>query len=141
MNVTPMEEKDLPSNLLPIGEYHIEVVTAFDKKSKSSGNDMIELKVAIWEDDRIRCYLFDYLLDAIPAKVRHACDSFGLLDKYQSGNLESDDFIGRTGKAKIGIEKDKTGKYPDRNKIVDYCVRTAKPINKQSEAPDDDLPF
>ena len=147
MQVTPMDEKDLPSNLLEKGEYLIEVVEAKDAISKTSQNEMISLKIAVWVGDKIRCYLFDYLLDSLPAKVRHACDTFGLLDKYQAGSLSASDFFGRSGTAKIGVEIDKTGKYPDKNKITDYVTRPSKPIGSSSRnnntppPTDDDLPF
>jgi hypothetical protein len=145
MNVTPMNENDLPRKLIEKGDYEVEVLDAEDKIS-TSNNEMIALKIAIWVGDKIRCHIYDYLLDKIPAKLRHACDSFGLLDKYQSGNLCATDFLGRTGKAKIGIKIDKNGQYPDKNIIVDYCIRATKPLSKQQnndEPPltDDDLPF
>jgi hypothetical protein len=33
------------------------------------------------------------------------------------GSLDAIDFVGKTGLAKIGIQKDKTGQYPDKNSI------------------------
>ncbi len=44
----------------------------------------------------------------------------GLTAQYQAGELLAEDFVGRTGKAKVAIEKDKSGQYPDRNRIEDY---------------------
>ncbi len=144
MNFTPKNENEL-SNLLPDGEYDFEVIDAQDKKSQKSGADMIMLKIAIWQGDRISCYLFDYLLESVAFKLRHCCDACGLLDKYQSGSLDATQFIGRTGKAKIIIQKDKTGQYPDKNAIKDYCLRPMKPVNSQQQhnqqPKDDDLPF
>jgi hypothetical protein len=144
MNVTPFDEKDLPKNLLEKGEYDFEVTESADMVSRN-GNEMIKLKIAVWVGEKVRCYLFDYLLDALPAKLRHACDSFGLLDKYQSGNLKADDFYGRTGKGKIGIKSDSTGQYPDKNIISDYVCRGTKPLQQknteQFSNDDSDMPF
>lgn len=140
MNFTPMNEEDLPSGnfLIPKDEYYFEIVEATDKIS-AKGNEMIELRCAIWKGEKVVTYLFDYLLDAIPAKLRHCCNSIGILDKYQSGNLSAFDFTNKAGWAKVDIQKDTTGKYEDKNIIKDYVVRTENKIKPQQ--PDDDLPF
>lgn len=143
MNFQPKSEDELQS-LLKEDTYEFEVIDAKEKPSKSSGADMIELKLAIWVGEKIRCYLFDYLMESVAFKLRHCCDACGLLDKYQSGSLDAAMFIGRTGKAKIIIQKDKNGKYPDKNTIKDYCLRPAKSIGgvQVPEQPkDEDLPF
>ncbi len=141
MNFTPKNENEL-SNLLPEGEYDFEVIDAQDKVSKK-GADMIFLKIAIWQGEKIRCYIFDYLLESVAYKLRHCCDTCGLLDKYQSGSLEATHFVGRTGRAKIIIQKDENGKYPDKNSIKDYCLRPAKSLNNPTtqKPKEDDLPF
>jgi len=151
MQFTPMSEKDLPTNLLKKDIYDVEVLEAQDDNSKKTGNDMIKLKVAIWTGDKIRCHLFDYLIESFPAKLRHACDTFGLLSSYETGSLSADHFIGKTGKAKIDIEIDKTGRYADKNVIRDYVCRDAKRFTGKSNDPgpdlsqapieEDDLPF
>jgi len=141
MHFTPYSEKDLPRQLLEKGEYDVEVLESTDVISKNTSAEMIKLNLAVWVGDKVRCRLFDYLLDAMPAKLRHACDTFGLLDKYQNGSLRAFDFEGRTGKAKIGIQSDKTGQYPDKNSIVDYVCRPAKQLSKEQPQKDDDLPF
>jgi hypothetical protein len=145
MNFTPKTENEV-KNTLSEGIYDVEVMVATDKLSKA-GNDMIEMKLGIWEGEKIRCYLFDYLIEVMPAKLRHACDAFGILDKYQSGQLNATAFEGRTGKAKIGIQKSTDDAYPDKNVVKDYVCRKAPSIKgdvKNEEIPphtDDDLPF
>ena len=32
----------------------------------------------------------------------------------------ADEMIGRTGRCKLNVQKDKTGQYPDKNGIADY---------------------
>ena len=153
MNFTTYSEKDLPTNLLEKGEYHVEVFEATDATSQSSGDDMIKLNVAVWVEDKVRCRIFDYLIDSMPAKLRHACDTFGILSKYETGRLSASDFNGKSGRAKIDIQVDKNGQYPDKNVIKDYICRSKKRIDNNSpnnrnnfndNAPphtDDDLPF
>jgi hypothetical protein len=145
MNFTPHSEKDLPRTLLEKGSYHVEVLEAVDAISKTSKSEMIKLTVAVWVGDKLRCRLFDYLLESTAAKLRHACDTFGLLSRYEAGTIQAGDFIGRSGTAKIGIQQDKTGQYPDKNVIQDYVCRPAKALTGASvDAPphnDDDLPF
>lgn len=144
MNFTPYSEKDLPRTLLEKGSYHVEVLEAVDAIS-SKNNEMIKLTVAVWVGDKLRCRLFDYLLESITAKLRHACDTFGLLSRYEAGTIQAGDFVGRSGTAKIGIQKDVTGQYPDKNVIQDYVCRPDKALTgasvDASPHSDDDLPF
>jgi hypothetical protein len=126
MNFTPRSENECRT-LLPAAIYDVEILSAVDKISKS-GNEMIEVKVGVWEGDRIRCHLYDYLLEGMPAKLRHCCDSFGILDLYQSGQLSSVKLHGKVGKAKIGIQKSKDDAYPDKNIVVDYVCRKPLPL-------------
>lgn len=147
MNTTPRTEEELKKmQLAPEADYAIEVLEASDEISKNTGHDMIRLKIGIYDTDAIRWRLFDYLLDSLPAKLRHACDTFGILDKYQAGTVSAKDFMGRTGHAKVVITEDKNGKYPPKNTIRDYICRAAKPIGKQPPGSgamvnNEDLPF
>jgi hypothetical protein len=144
MKFQPRSEEEVKKPFTPIakGIYDFEVLEATDEVS-SAGNDMIKIKIGIWIGDKIVCNVFDYLLPKLEAKLRHACDSCGLLDKYQSGTLSSWDFVGRTGKVKIKIDKE-TNEYPAKNSVEDYVCRPAKDLNAQHVAPpqqDDNLPF
>lgn len=147
MKFTPRSESELKTDfpLLEDGIYDVEVLTGEDTQS-SKGNDMIKINLAVWVGDKVKCRIFDYLLTSHPiceAKLRHACDSFGLLDKYQAGMLEGNHFIGRLGKAKITKEPAKDG-YDASNKIKDYVCKPAKPIATTQHRPnvvEDNLPF
>jgi methylmalonyl-CoA mutase N-terminal domain/subunit len=142
MRFKTYSEKDLPRKIIDKGVYDVEVIEAIDQVSKND-KEMIRLTIAVWSGDRVVNRIYDYLLDEMPAKLRHACDAFGLLAKYETGSLRAFDFEGRVGKAKIGIEVDKNGVYPDKNKIDDYVCREAKHLADQNNAPpaDSDLPF
>ena len=64
--------------------------------------------------------MHDYLLEKFAVKLRHACEALGLTEQYERGELEAMDFEGRGGALKLGIQKDRTGQFPDRNSVLDY---------------------
>ncbi len=146
MRFTPKTEKEISeSNMLPEGEYTFEVSSGADKISKS-GNEMIELWVRVYKPDGTFNQVADYLLESIAYKLRHAAEACGLLDKYEAGTILGTDFIGKTGTLKLGIQKDKTGAYPDKNTIKDYILpkegesRVALPKDK-NDGLEDAIPF
>jgi len=141
VNFQPKDESEL-KNLLPEAIYNFEVLEASDGVSQK-GNDMIKLRVGILSDDyeKVVSSIFDYLLESVAYKLRHFCDAAGLLAKYQAGTLTADDCVGRTGKCKVAIEKDKAGQYADKNIIKDYVCRPAKALQGAAETAKDDLPF
>lgn len=150
MNFAPKAESELKSfPILKSGEYDFEVLAARDTKSKSSGSDMIEVNLGIYEGDAVRARVFDYLLPAMEAKLRHFCDCTGLLAKYEAGTLCADDCKGRTGRCKLIVDVDKTGQYDDKNAVKDYVCRAAKPLtprvpespNRAPISADDEVPF
>jgi hypothetical protein len=150
MRFLPKNENEL-SNVIDAGVYSFEITEASDEVSKA-GNEMIKLKVLIYESEVVATCIFDYLMEKVAYKLRHCCDACGLLDKYDTGELTSMQFIGKTGKCNVAIQKDETGKYPDKNTIKDYVKRElsqavdeAKRVNPVAgEGPvnsKDDLPF
>jgi hypothetical protein len=120
MTFEPKSEKEIADGrLLPKGEYDFEIIDATEKKS-AANNDMIELKVRVSDGTGHSRTLTDYLIPKRPEKLRNCCAACGFLDKYESGSLSDDDFPGKRGKLKLGIEK-KRG-YPDRNVVAAYLV-------------------
>lgn len=63
--------------------------------------------------------MFDYLLESIPHKLRHAAEGCGLLASYDSGQLQAHEFNSKTGRVKLGIDPEKNG-YPGKNVVKDY---------------------
>ena len=121
------------------------VIQTSDATSKK-GNDMIILVVQIYNDTGETKILVDYLLESTAAKLRNAMIACGLLAKYESGHFLASDFIGKKGELRIGIEKDATGQYPDKNKIIGYVTdSTARTNNTYNQtvhpALDDSIPF
>lgn len=142
MKFNPKTEKEVnQGNLWDKGTYAFEILEASDEVSKS-GKDMIKLKVRVFKDSGKSQNIFDYLLgDTMEYKLRHAADVCGLLDDYETGELSAYNFIGKTGKVKIGVSIDKTGAYPDRNNIIDYVVDVKRLATLSEAIGDDDVPF
>ena len=145
MTFAPKSEKEVQEGALaPEAEYDFDVLDAEDTISKS-GNPMIKVKIGLYIGDKVKNQVFDYLLPAMEAKLRHFCDTTGLLSRYESGTLEAADCVGRSGRVKIVIEPEKNG-YPAKNVVKDYICRPAKPLGGQSGQPeppveDGDIPF
>lgn len=105
------------SQLLPRGEYAFEIIEATETTSQA-GNPMIEMRVRVTKNGYARI-LPDYVLPQRPAKFRNACIAVGAEDKYLSGTVSDDDFLGKRGKVLVGVERAKRG-YGRRNVIVDW---------------------
>ena len=140
----PRSEADIKkAGLAPAGDYTFEVLTAEETKSKA-GNPMIKVKLGIYNGDRVGVHVWDYLLTAMEAKLRHFCDAVGLLAKYEAGNLTYQDCVGRSGLCRLIIE-DKDPAYEPKNAVKDYVSRKAKPLSapspKPATEPPDDVPF
>lgn len=150
MNFQPHSEQEIQAmGLIEEGVYPFEVIEAADKKSKS-GNDMIELKLKLWDNLGRERQCFDYLLEAMAFKLRHFCEAVGLLDKYEAGSLQASDCLSRSGKLELVIQEGKQnpngGTYPNKNSVKDYIKPEGGAVSKPSEeAKDDgfsdDIPF
>lgn len=119
------EQEIIEGKLWPKGEYGFEVVEASEKNSKASGKPMIELKLKLSDGKGHGRTISDYLLAETPEKLRHAADACGLIDRYNTGNLAGNEFRGKRGKLKLGIEKDRKKVYPDKNVVLDYVCASA----------------
>lgn len=103
------------------------VIQTCDTKSKG-GNDMLILVVKLFNDDGRESVVLDYITPAMGFKFKHVAYANGLGAQYDAGELHAVDFIGKCGKAKVGVSKGKpkddgSGEnYPDKNAINDYLV-------------------
>jgi hypothetical protein len=140
MTFDPKTEKEVSeAACAPAGEYDFDVLNAEDTLSKS-GNPMIKITIGLYIDGSVKNRVFDYLLPAMEAKLRHFCDTVGLLKQYEAGTLEAADCVGRSGRVKIGIEP--AGQYPAKNVVKDYVCRPAKPLAQTDVKQDEgDIPF
>lgn len=120
-------------SLLPAGEYPFEVLAAQDKLSKA-GNEMIELKLAVYSQDGDQTHVFDYLLEKIAYKLRHFAEAVGLLDKYEKGEFSAFDCEGKNGYCKLAIDSSNPN-YPPKNTVRDYVVKEASTAVSAKPAP------
>lgn len=156
MRFEPKTEEQIETEgLLAEGDYDFGVMTAEDKKSKK-GSDMIALKLCVFSRDGDR-HVYDYLVPQMAFKLRHFCESTGLLAKYDRGEVAAEDCLRKNGICRIEIEPAKNG-YPAKNTVADYVVKQrdiqrpepAKPMapvpvpapaSQPARTPDDDVPF
>jgi Protein of unknown function (DUF669) len=106
----------------PKGAYDFEVAGAEDSTSKK-GNEMIVLDLMVFDRNGTRRNMKDWLVESLPVKLKQACEATGLHAAYANGNVTSYDFVGRTGRLMLGIEKQEG--YEDRNKVTGYVPVTA----------------
>ena len=131
MKFTPKTEKELKAEnerlLLPARKepYPATVTKAVNKVSKS-GNEMIEITLAVYADDGSLRIVTDYLMEAMAHKLFHFAEATGNMDAYGEGTLSENDCDGREVFVKIGIDPAK-GDYSAKNVVKDY-------FSKQSEA-------
>lgn len=125
MQFTPKTEKELQQEnerlLLPARKepYPATVTKAEDKVSKKSGNEMIEITLAVYADDGSHRVVTDYLMEAMAHKLFHFAEASGLIDSYSQGALRAADCEGREVFVKIGIDPAK-GDYAAKNVVKDY---------------------
>lgn len=129
MQFKPKSEKEIALNgLWPDGFYEFEVTEA-EETTSQAGNDMVKLKIKVYNDEGASRTVYDYLVGTESAqfKVRGFASAVGLIDQYESGNLDAVEMEGRTGKCKLVIQKDRNGSFPDKNAIGAYVAQAEKP--------------
>jgi hypothetical protein len=163
MRFTPRTEEEVSKNkLLFPGECDFEVRKAQAKTSKNN-NEMVELSLEVWDSKGGNSMVFDYLLDAMPHKLRHFCYAVGLGRAYEAGTVDAAQCEGKGGRLIIRNVPGK-GEYPPKNEVADYVVadRTketasykeakrngsdrvgataANPISDKKEFEESDIPF
>lgn len=147
MRYTPHSDESLNKlNLLTPGIHDFEVVET-DERTSKKGNDMVVLKLHVFEEDGTPRIVFDYLGDFMPHKFKHAADACGLTEEYADGSINASLFMGKCGKCEI-ITQPAQGDYLERSGVKDYVKRTgqetdAPPIRKTTIAEDldDSIPF
>lgn len=144
MKFEPMSDEQIAKlNLIPEGQYQFEVVDAEDKVS-ARGNEMIAVKLKIWDRDGKERTLMDWLMPSFPKKLKHFCENTGLQDKYNLGNVIAEDCRHKSGCLSIMITKNQKGE--DWNTVNDYLSFEKKNLEMKKETREDpffndDLPF
>ena len=146
MNYTPKTEEQLAEeSLLPEGIYDFEIVGTDDRSSKK-GNEMITLKLRVFDGSGGERHVFDYIAFGSSfgeRKFRHAANTCGLLEVYNSGNLTALDFLRKSGRAKIKQQKGTEDFPKPKNVVADYIISDSGPTDTRParEIIDDGLPF
>lgn len=151
--------------LLKEGEYDAVIDKSEDKVSASSGNPMMDITLSVFDENGKAHTIRDFLVftKGMMWKVIHFAESAGLTKEYAEQKLCSEVAVGNRVRVKIAIEEggiipeDKLkgkapgSKYPDKNKVEDYVMRSGDaPVNKAPPLKkkaadvsdlDDDVPF
>lgn len=135
MNFTPKTEDELVTKLE--GTFDATVEGATDKTSKA-GNDMIELCLAVYDQDGIKRIVWDYVLEAMPHKLRHFCVAAGLVDLYETGTLMAQDCVGKNVLVKIKMKAQEG--FPPKPNVEDYLLRDGQEKTAAALQPSD-IPF
>ena len=123
MNFKPATEDEIAANgVWPSGPYAFVILEAEEKVSASRGNPMLELRLEISRRDGKKRYVRDYLLPQRQEKLLHAARVCGVLETYNAGQLVPDDFIGKSGKLRLGVQRSRG--YPPKNVVEDYLTTT-----------------
>jgi hypothetical protein len=140
------DEQIATDSLMEAGIYDFEVAGAEEKVS-AKGNEMLELKVNVYETDGTIRPMRDWILPQMAKKFKHFHDATDMMDKYKTGSLVAADVIGKTGKCMIVVStyKNKDGLDITNNKIDDYVKRGSTQTYKEAALPkdvaDDEIPF
>lgn len=128
--------------VVPKGEYKFNVLEAKDSIVKSgqyAGNDMISLKLEVFDDNGNKTNVFANLLGV--QQVGAFCQATGLMDRYNHGSLLSSDCLHKSGKCFVDIQE-KTLQYPEKNRIAYYIKRDDAPdYVPVDDFTNDDVPF
>jgi hypothetical protein len=114
--------------LLKGGWYDGDITEAIEKTAQRSGNDTIELSVAV-EDRTLRVWLSDAARGA--ALLRHCCEACGdeVFQRYEAGEVGQADFPGHHVQVKVGIQKGNRAFPGDRNVIEDFRSAADRDVN------------
>ena len=122
-----VKENEDRNRLWPKGEYDFQVENYEDAVSKF-GNDMIHLHLKVFHPEGGSQTIHDYLMPQMMHKLRLCCEAIGILDRFEEGTLEAQDFDGGVGKVMLKIDKAKPNSgYRDKNSVDDYLKPAARP--------------
>ncbi len=119
-------------SLIAEGEYQFEVLDAREKRS-SSGNDMLNLKLRLFINNRHIVYWTTIVLTPkMFFMLEHFCKTTGMPEKIDEGRVMAQDCLGKQGKIYIVQRMDKdTGELtnqtkdfvkPEENNFVDNDI-------------------
>lgn len=121
-------------------DYQIKEALASTSKA---GNDMIKAHIDVYNDKGEVKGITMYFGDWNDYHFSRICR-----DRYEAGQVDADDLLGKTGKCVLGIEKgglkDDGTRYADKNNVREF-LKPSEPVQKsiKASAPelDDEIPF
>jgi hypothetical protein len=150
MKFAPRTAEELAlDGLFPAGKYPFEVIKSEDKVSKS-GNEMLALQLKVYGEGERVTTVFEYLMASNQQRLNQFCTFTGLQAKYEAGELEAADCVGRDGWVCIKVQPAKDG-YDPKNVVNYYCPKPEGTVagapaarivvNAAALASDDEIPF
>src|SRR6185503_3485511 len=103
MKFTPTTEEQQERRTFepfPAGEYDFTVEAADETTSQKTGNPMVKLTLHVYNTEGHKRVVFDYMLDSAAWKIKQFAASAGLLERYESGEIEAYEMVGKTGRLK-----------------------------------------
>lgn len=158
-NYQPISEQEAITEryqLLKEGEYDAVISASVDKVSANSGNPMMDMTVAVYDENGKYHDVRDFLVftKQMMWKVINFAKSADLMSDYETGTLCSDKVIDVRVRVKVAIEEGREiaidklkgkllgSKYPDKNKIEDYIKKSdSKSGTNDDPFQDDDIAF
>ena len=153
MRITPKSDDQIEADKAAnLSKYHpwpagtvcdYEIKEATDTTSKA-GNDMIKAHIDVYNDkgeNKAITMYFGEWNDYHFSRINR--------DRYEAGQVDAEDLLGRTGKCVLGIEKgslkDDGTYYADKNNVKEFLkpsAPTVKPSgNKIEDELSDSIPF
>src|SRR5262245_46374783 len=138
----PGNEKDAPGfDVLPPGKYQAEVTHATVGPMKNGKGTLLSLTWTITEGDYEKRLVFQTCIlqhteseEAVligRSALKRLCEAVGI-----EALTDLDDLRYKACIIQVGIEKDKTGAYPDKNRVRNiFAVSMSKPAAKPQAAP------
>lgn len=170
MRYTPYTEAQIQSmNVLEEGTYKFQVgeVILNDKFGSplqdKNGNDLAKLKLLVKDNEGRDRIVYTFLSGDgnFAYKLRHFCQTLGMIEDYENGTFNIMRTLNKFGTANVIVKKGTTKPdgsgdvWPDRNEIKDFVITNTNLYNafqsptympaQQAENPlnklDDDIPF
>lgn len=146
MRFNPKTEDEV-KRIFEKGDYPFLVIDALEKTS-AKGRPMLQVKLKVFHPAiPSKTVIVDtFLLIDEPNfefLLRHFAYSVGLGQKYEIGSIEPQECMNKEGTVRLGVETDKSGQYPPRNKAMDFLFSSESIQGgaSQESLPNDDLPF
>ena len=124
LNADWKEKKRDTFTVLKPGKYDFEVIEATEKVS-SAGNQMIELKLKVFDGQGGTQRLMDWLVlkETVYFKIVEFCKAVNQGELLDGGQLNAVQCLHRTGVCKVGVETevdDMTKQQRTRNRVEGY---------------------